>query len=85
MEEAIRIGNVVKGMTPHQVRRSVGIAARKQISFSAGHITEAWIYGERNQKQLVVHFLRSAHLPVEQGKVIAIGELHETASKESEE
>lgn len=84
IEVAIQKGSVLEGMTPHQVRRSVGSARRKQISFSAGHISEAWIYGEKTQKQLVVHFLRASHLPVEQGKVIAIGELPQ-ATNEIEE
>ncbi|MBD3672431.1 MAG: hypothetical protein HUJ26_02795 [Planctomycetaceae bacterium] len=74
IEEAIRSGDVIEGMTPSQVKRSVGVAQKKQLSFSAGHISEAWIYGEESQTQLVVHFLRASHLPAEKGKVIAIGE-----------
>lgn len=82
--EAIKRGDVVKGMSPDQVQRAWGKPAETHMSFSAGRIGHIWVFGERGSKQSTVHFLRESNLDFEQSRVIAIGETKSTGQKAKE-
>jgi len=75
IQTAIRNGEVIKGMTAQQVERSIGKPELTEHSFSTGHISEAWIYGDDKRKRIVVHLLRSTNAEAQFAKVIAVGEL----------
>lgn len=75
IEEAIKAGEVLLQMTANDVRRALGLPAEIKTSVSAERVTQAWIYGEPGTVRSVVHLLRSSGQPVEQARVIAIGEL----------
>jgi hypothetical protein len=72
--EAVKRGEVVKGMSPDQVQRAWGKPAETHMSISAGHIGHVWVFGESGGNRLTVHFLRESNLGFEQSRVIAIGE-----------
>jgi hypothetical protein len=72
--EAVKRGEVVKGMSPDQVQRAWGKPAETHMSFSAGRIGHVWVFGESGDNRLTVHFLRESNLGFEQSRVIAIGE-----------
>jgi hypothetical protein len=85
IQSAIRNGEVIKGMTARQVERALGKPEERRFSFSTGHISEAWIYGDSKRKRTVVHLLRAANVDGQFAKVIAVGELKSLLSRQDAE
>jgi hypothetical protein len=72
-------------MTARQVERALGKPEERRFSFSTGHISEAWIYGDSKRKRTVVHLLRAANVDGQFAKVIAVGELKSLLSRQDAE
>jgi hypothetical protein len=83
--EAIKRGEVVKGMSPDQVLRALGKPSETHTSISAGHIGLVWVFGESGSNRLTVHFLRESQLDFDKSLVIAIGETKSAAPPKGEE
>ncbi|MDG2389477.1 MAG: hypothetical protein P8M30_09195 [Planctomycetaceae bacterium] len=81
IQSAIRNGEVIKGMTASQVERAIGKPEERRFSFSTGHISESWMYGDSQRKRTVVHLLRPATVEGQFAKVIAVGELKPQMSR----
>jgi hypothetical protein len=60
IEKAIRAGRVEPGMSPSQVRRSLGEPAAQARVVTAGQVTEVWRYEVSESIHLIVRFVRRA-------------------------
>lgn len=58
IKQAMLEGRVLPGMTPEQVRKSQGKPLQTVRIVSAGQVEELWIYGERGNSRIVIHFQR---------------------------
>jgi hypothetical protein len=60
VEKAIRAGRVEPGMSPSQVRRSLGEPAAQARVVTAGQVTEVWRYEVSETIHLIVRFVHRA-------------------------
>jgi hypothetical protein len=63
VRQAMREGRVAEGMTPEQVRKTLGAPTSIVRAASAGHISEVWCYGDHNASRITIHFQRRSRQP----------------------
>ena len=73
--QAMREGRVAVGMSPEQVRKTLGMPDRIARAASTSQIHDAWISGERDRSGIVVHFLRYSARAAEDGRVVGVATL----------
>jgi hypothetical protein len=75
IDQAIREGRVVIGMTSSQVKRALGGKPTLIMrAATAGDISELWVYGRRDTTRLIIHFHRRVRRPNPEAKVIAVSQ-----------
>jgi hypothetical protein len=75
IDQAIREGQVVIGMTSSQVIRALGGKPTTITrAATAGVICEFWVYGRRGTTRLIVHFQRRARRRKSESKVTAVSQ-----------
>ena len=77
IEQAIRDGRIIAGMTTEHVRKTLGEPTSVTRVASAGQVNEVWIYGEQKTSRLAIHFLRRARQPVNEARTIAVSNVSE--------
>lgn len=70
VEQAMREGRVVAGMTPPQVRNALGAPTSVMRVATAGQINLVWQYRDRGSSPLVVHFLRRSSRNAQPAEVV---------------
>ena len=70
---AMSQGRVAVGMSPEQVRKTLGKPDRVARAASSTQIHEAWVYGVPGRSGLTVHFLRYAARGPEDARVVGLG------------
>ena len=73
IDQAIRDGRVVVGMTSSQVKRALGGKPTLMTrAATAGVICELWVYGRRGTARLIVQFQRRVRRAEPEARVIAV-------------
>ena len=63
------------GMTPDQVRQTLGRPTAITRVATTGRVNEVWIFGERGTSRLCVHFLRRSQTSNSAAKVIRVSQI----------
>ncbi|MCH7989213.1 MAG: hypothetical protein IID46_08695 [Planctomycetes bacterium] len=75
IDQAIREGRVILGMTSSQVKRALGGKPTTITrAATAGDICELWVYGRRGTTRLIVHFQRRVRRRESEAKVTAVSQ-----------
>lgn len=72
---AMREGRVTVGMSPEQVRKTLGAPDRVARAASVSQVHEAWLYGQAGRGGLAIHFLRYSARGPEEGRVVGVASL----------
>lgn len=75
IQRAIRDGHVTIGMSPAQVRQTLGAPRKVTRIASLGQIHEVWQYPEGRGQSLTVHFLRRSHHEPEEARAVGLARL----------
>jgi hypothetical protein len=73
--QAMREGRVTLGMSPEQVRKTLGMPDRIARVASTAQIHETWVYGESGRSGVTVHFLRYSARGPDEGRVVGVATL----------
>lgn len=71
VQQALRRGEIIPGMTAAQVRSALGTPTAIATVLSAAPVTEIWTYGERGTSRLTVRFQRQPR--DKDAKVVEVG------------
>ena len=76
LTQAMRNGNVVSGMSPLQVRRTMA-GSPKSIHrmASSGTINAVWVFERTDRSRIIVHFRRSRNEPRSRARVHAVNRI----------
>ena len=69
---AMREGRITPGMSPEQVRRTLGSPDRVARSAAVSQVYEVWLYGTPGRSGVAVHFVRYKQRPPEEARAVAI-------------
>jgi hypothetical protein len=69
---AMREGRVAVGMSPEQVRKTLGAPDRVARAASVSKVHEVWVFGEGGRGGLAVHFLRYAARGPDEAQVVGV-------------
>lgn len=72
---AMREGRVALGMSPDQVRKTLGAPDRVARAASVSQVHEAWLYGQAGRGGLAVHFLRYSARDRNEARVVGVASL----------
>ncbi len=75
IQQTIRDGHVTVGMSPSQVRQTLGAPRKITRIASLGKIHEVWQYPEGRGKSLTVHFLRRSHHRPDEARAVGLARL----------